>query len=88
MSETTINLCGKILLKSVKMHFSDNTEILGIKKVHLFFHGMQDPFLCKNWYSWDCKEPFWPKKKLIFKFLKKNAIFDQKLQFLKFFRNS
>ena len=28
-SDTTINLCGNILLKSVKMHFSGNTEILG-----------------------------------------------------------
>ena len=26
---TTINLCRNILLKSVKMHFSHNTEILG-----------------------------------------------------------
>ena len=32
LSDTTINLCGNILLKSVKMHFSDNTEILGVKK--------------------------------------------------------
>ena len=30
MSVTTINLCGNILLKSVKMHFSGNTEILGV----------------------------------------------------------
>ena len=88
MSDTTINLCGNILLKSVKMHFSDNTEILGVKKVHQIFQGIQNSFLCKNWYSWDCKEPLWPKKKLKINFLKKNAIFDQKLQFLRVFRNS
>ena len=28
MSDTTINLCGNIMLKSVKMNFSGNTEIL------------------------------------------------------------
>ena len=29
MSDTTIHFCGNIMLKSVKMHFSGNTEILG-----------------------------------------------------------
>ena len=29
LSDTTINLCRNILLKSVKMHFSGNTKILG-----------------------------------------------------------
>ena len=29
MTDTTINLCGNIMLKSVKMHFSGNNEILG-----------------------------------------------------------
>ena len=29
LSDTTINLCRNILLKSVKMHLSGNTEILG-----------------------------------------------------------
>ena len=47
MSDTTISLCGNILLKPVKMHFSANTEILGVKKVHLFFHGGQSSFLLK-----------------------------------------
>ena len=29
MSDTMINLCENIILKSVKMHFSGNTEIWG-----------------------------------------------------------
>ena len=81
MSDTTINLCGNSLLKPVKMHFSGNTEIFGFKKVHQFFHGVQNSFLCKNWYSWDFEEPVLPKKKVKSNFLKKHAIFDQKLHF-------
>ena len=30
MSDTTINLCGNIMLKSVKMHFAGDTEIFGV----------------------------------------------------------
>ena len=44
MSDTTINLCGNNMLKSVKMHFSGNT---GIFKVHSFFHGAQKSCFCK-----------------------------------------
>ena len=29
MSDTTINLCGNIMLKSVKIFFSGNNEIFG-----------------------------------------------------------
>ena len=32
------------MLKSVKMHFSDNTEILGFKRVHYFFTGFRISF--------------------------------------------
>ena len=28
MSDTTIDLCDNIMLKSIKMHFSGNTKIL------------------------------------------------------------
>ena len=84
MSVTTTNLFGNILLKSVKIPFSGNTEILGFKKILQFFHEVLNSFLFKNWYSLDCKEPFKPKRKVKFYFFKKNTIFDPTLQFLRF----
>ena len=43
VSGTTINFCGNITLKSVKMHFSGHTEILGFKK-STFFQWVQNSF--------------------------------------------
>ena len=51
LSDTTINLRRNILLKSVKMHFSGNTEIFFFLKVHQFVYGVQNSFNFKNWYS-------------------------------------
>ena len=56
MSDTTINLCENIILKSVKMHLSGYTEILGFLKFHSFFHRGQNSFFF-NLYSRDCEEP-------------------------------
>ena len=40
MSDRTINLCGIFLLKSVKVHFSGNTENFGVlKKSSNFLRG-------------------------------------------------
>ena len=44
MSGTTINVCGNIMLKSVKMHFSGNIEIFGVLKSPPIFHGVQNLF--------------------------------------------
>ena len=58
MSDTTINLCGNILLKSVKMHFYLQYRNFGGLKSPPIFKRDQNSFLFKNWYSSDCKEPF------------------------------
>ena len=58
MSDTTINIFGNIMLKSVKMDFSDNTKNLNLKKSTYFFHGVQNSFCFSNWYSRNCTEPF------------------------------
>ena len=50
MSDLTIIFCGNIMLKSVKMHFSGNTEIVGFLKDHLFLHGVQNSFWFSNWF--------------------------------------
>ena len=48
MFDTTINLCGNILLKPVKMHFSGNTENIGVlKKSTNFFTGFRIHFFVK-----------------------------------------
>ena len=36
MSDTTINVCGSILLKPVKMDFSGNTERTRVDKAHFW----------------------------------------------------
>ena len=48
MSDTTINLCEN-MSKSVKTHFSGNTEMLGFLKVYSFIHGVQNSFSFLNW---------------------------------------
>ena len=75
MSDTTIICFGNIMLKSVKMYFSGNTEIFGFKKVHLFFHGLLNSFWFSNWYSRDCEEQLKPKKKVKFIFLEQKCEF-------------
>ena len=47
MSDTTISFCGNMMLKSVKMHFSGNTEILGFKKPTIFLWGSEVILLFK-----------------------------------------
>ena len=47
MSDTTLNLFENIMLKSVKMHFTDITGISGVLKVHSFFTGFRIHFLFK-----------------------------------------
>ena len=48
MSDTTKNLCRNILLKSVKMHFSGNTEIFrGLKNLTNLFMGFRIYFILK-----------------------------------------
>ena len=41
MSDTTINFCGNIMLKSVKMHLSGNTKVLGFKRPPIFSRGSE-----------------------------------------------
>ena len=87
MSDTTINLCRNFLLKSVKMHFSGNTEIWGFKKSNNLFMGFRINFILKIGTLEIVKNCF-RQKKMKYNFLKKNGIFDQKLQFLRLYRNS
>ena len=49
LSDTTINLCGKILLKLVKMHFSWKTEFFFFffLKTSNFFTGFRIHFFLK-----------------------------------------
>ena len=47
MSDTTINWCRNILWKSVKMHFSGNTEIWGFKKSTNMLMGFRIHFILK-----------------------------------------
>ena len=47
MSDTTINLCENILLKSVKMV---KPKFWCFKKSINFFHGVQNSFLFEEWY--------------------------------------
>ena len=54
MSDTTMNLCGNIMLKSVKMHFSVISKFGGGVKRPQLFHGVQNSFYFSNWYSRDC----------------------------------
>ena len=75
LSDTRMNLCGNILLKSVKMHFSGNTEILVFYKVHQFFHGLQNSFLFLNGTFDIVKNRFSQKKKVKLNVLKKKCEF-------------
>ena len=82
MSVTTINLCGNILLKSVKMHFSGNTEIcFFFKKSTNLFTGFKIHFFLKIGFSEIVKNRLSQKKKVELIVLKKNAIFDQNCNF-------
>ena len=48
MSGTTINVCGNIMLKSVKMHFSGYTGIFGVLKSPHIFTGFKIHFEFKT----------------------------------------
>ena len=78
MSVTTINLCGNILLKSVKMHFFlVIPKFWGFKKSTNLFTGFRIHFFLKIGTSEIVKNRFSQKKKVKLIFLKKNVIFDQ-----------
>ena len=79
MSVTAINLCGNILLKSVKMHFFlVIPKFWGFKKSTNLFTGFKIHFFLKNGTPEIVKNRFNQKKKKVkLFFLKKNAIFDQ-----------
>ena len=75
------------MLKSVKMHFSGNTEIFGFKKSTDVFTGLRIHFSFKIGTLETVKNRFGKKKREIYFFgrkmrcLTKIAIFDQKLRF-------
>ena len=78
MSVTTINLCGNILLKSVKnAFFLVIPKLWGFKKSTNLFTGFKIHFFLNIGTPEIVKNRFSQKKKVELNFLKKNAIFDQ-----------
>ena len=63
MSVTTINLCGTILLKSVKMHFLVIPKFWGFKKSTKLFTGFKIHFFLKIGTPEIAKKRFSEKKK-------------------------
>ena len=61
---------------------------MGFKKSTNLFMGFRIHLILKIGTLEIVKNRFRQKKKMKFNFLKKNGMFDQKLQFLSFFRNS
>ena len=70
----------KILLKSVKMQFSGNTEILEFQKGPIFFTGFRFHFFLKIG-TFEIVNNRFAKTEVKFIFLKKIASFDQKCIF-------
>ena len=72
-------------VKICKIAFFCNAKILGSLKVTALFTGVQNSFYYQNG-TLDIEQNLYePKPKCIFIVLKKNAIFDYNLPFLRFF---
>ena len=79
---------GNIMWKSVKLHFSVDTNILDCFKVSSLFHGLWISDLFYKSILLRLKDTVLSKNKIKLNFVRKNSIFDQTLRFLRIFEIS